>query len=410
VIASRGRAVGLLLLVVLLGAACGKKGPPLAPLRAQPGRIVDLTARRVDADVYLRFTIPAQNQDGSRPADLGRVEVYGLTGQAVDEQGRPLDREGFLRAAMLVETIAVRPPVLPGADAAEPGTTPVPAQGEVVVVRDRLMPAPDASARPAGPAPQPAGSSMVRPLAGPVVSPLPTRTYVVVARTRRGGQSSDLSNRASISLMETPPAPPPPVISHTETAIVLEWPVAAPPENRLPSRPLFDPRPQISWNIYEADVAAEVPGPPLNAEPLQAGRFEHPSLTFGEERCYVLRPVVRHGALQVEGPVSVPACIRPVEIFPPAAPTGLQAVGGAGAISLIWDASPEPDVAGYLILRGAAPGEKLQALTAGPIRETTFRDTTVVPGVRYAYAVVAVDTAKPPNVSAESNRVEETAR
>jgi hypothetical protein len=33
-----------------------------------------------------------------------------------------------------------------------------------------------------------------------------------------------------------------------------------------------------------------------------------------------------------------------------------------------------------------------------------------VPGVRYLYAVVAVDTATPPNMSATSERVEETAR
>jgi hypothetical protein len=33
----------------------------------------------------------------------------------------------------------------------------------------------------------------------------------------------------------------------------------------------------------------------------------------------------------------------------------------------------------------------------------------VKPGVRYVYAVVAIDTATPPNVSAQA-RVEETAR
>ena len=38
---------------------------------------------------------------------------------------------------------------------------------------------------------------------------------------------------------------------------------------------------------------------------------------------------------------------------------------------------------------------------------TTYRDETVKPGVRYIYAVVAVDKAG--NRSAESNRVEETA-
>ena len=65
---------------------------------------------------------------------------------------------------------------------------------------------------------------------------------------------------------------------------------------------------------------------------------------------------------------------------------------------------------GYIVLRGTAPGAPTERLTPQPIRETTFRDTTVKPGTRYVYAVIAVDTAKPPNASAPSNQVQETAR
>jgi hypothetical protein len=77
---------------------------------------------------------------------------------------------------------------------------------------------------------------------------------------------------------------------------------------------------------------------------------------------------------------------------------------------LIWEPNTEPDFAGYLVLRGESPGDKLEALTPTPIRETTFRDTTGSPGVRYVYVIVAVDSATPQNVSVESNRVEESAR
>ena len=63
------------------------------------------------------------------------------------------------------------------------------------------------------------------------------------------------------------------------------------------------------------------------------------------------------------------------------------------------------------MLRGPAPrAASSRQLTPAPIKETTFRDTTVSAGVRYVYVVVAVDTATPQNVSAQSNRVEETAR
>ena len=52
----------------------------------------------------------------------------------------------------------------------------------------------------------------------------------------------------------------------------------------------------------------------------------------------------------------------------------------------------------------------LAPITPQPIRDTTYRDDTPRRGVRYVYAVIAVDGATPPNRSAESNRVEEGAR
>jgi fibronectin type 3 domain-containing protein len=99
-----------------------------------------------------------------------------------------------------------------------------------------------------------------------------------------------------------------------------------------------------------------------------------------------------------------------VDTFAPAAPRSLAAVAGEGSISLIWEANSESDLMGYVVLRGEAGDATLKPLTATPIKETTYRDETARPGVRYAYAVQAVDAYKPANVSAESNRVQETAR
>jgi fibronectin type 3 domain-containing protein len=102
--------------------------------------------------------------------------------------------------------------------------------------------------------------------------------------------------------------------------------------------------------------------------------------------------------------------VTPVDTFPPAAPSGLRAVAVAGAMNLIWDPNSEPDLAGYVVLRGEAPGETLQALTPTPIGQTNYTDTTVTAGVRYVYAIVAVDKASKANTSPQSVRVEETAR
>jgi fibronectin type 3 domain-containing protein len=85
-------------------------------------------------------------------------------------------------------------------------------------------------------------------------------------------------------------------------------------------------------------------------------------------------------------------------------------VAGEGVISLIWEGVEAADLAGYIVLRGDAPSGDLAPLFDTPLRESTYRDTSAKPGVRYVYAVVAVDRTTPPNRSPISNTVEETAR
>jgi hypothetical protein len=98
-------------------------------------------------------------------------------------------------------------------------------------------------------------------------------------------------------------------------------------------------------------------------------------------------------------------------VFPPVPPRQLAAVASEGAISLIWEPNAEPDLGGYVVLRGDLSDATLHPLTASPILEARYRDESAEPGRQYVYAVIAVDDRLPlPNRSAESNRVEETAR
>jgi hypothetical protein len=166
-----------------------------------------------------------------------------------------------------------------------------------------------------------------------------------------------------------------------------------------------------------APVAAPVEQPwsknrtaPLNPAPLTTLTFADP-VEFGRQRCYVVRTVRGTSPNVIEGPASAQTCITPVDTFPPAVPAGLVAVAAEGSISLIWEPGSDPDLAGYIILRGRAGDATLQPLTPMPVTEARFIDTTVTPGTRYAYAVVAVDNAQPAaNRSLPSGRVEETAR
>ena len=149
---------------------------------------------------------------------------------------------------------------------------------------------------------------------------------------------------------------------------------------------------------------------PLNEKPLETTNFVHDGAEPGKEQCFIVRSVAPVGTAFIESEPSDPICVTPRDTFPPAAPKNLQAVGSAGVINLIWDANKEPDLAGYLVLRGEAPGDTLQPLAPQPIKDTRYQDRSIRPGVTYVYAIVAVDRATPPNRSAASNRVQETAR
>ena len=178
-----------------------------------------------------------------------------------------------------------------------------------------------------------------------------------------------------------------------------------------------DEIPGVLYNVYAVPAAGSgatgvpVAAPvPLNPKPLDVTTFARDGAEAGKEQCFVVRSVAAVGTAMIESNPSDPICVTPRDTFPPAAPKNLQGVGSTGVINLIWDANTEGDFGGYLVLRGEAPGDTLQPLTPQPIKETRYQDRTVKPGVTYVYAIVAADRAAPPNRSAESNRVQETAR
>ena len=220
--------------------------------------------------------------------------------------------------------------------------------------------------------------------------PYPRRIYVARGVTGRG-RPGGVSTRVAVPITPLPRPPRDISTKVTETAVVLSWA----PEATV-----------HGYNVYRAGDLLQ----PLNPAPLTAPSFEHGGAKFGEEQCYRIRAVTLVEPVSVEGEASAAECVTPLDQFPPAAPKGLAAVPTAGQISLIWDANAEKDLAGYIVLRGETADGALTAITPAPIKDTSYRDTTVMPGSRYVYAIVAVDSATPPNMSAQSARVEETAR
>jgi fibronectin type 3 domain-containing protein len=82
------------------------------------------------------------------------------------------------------------------------------------------------------------------------------------------------------------------------------------------------------------------------------------------------------------------------DVFPPAVPSGLQAVfSGAGQqpfIDLIWAPDTDADLAGYNIYRHEA-GTAEQKINSELVKTPAFRDTNVAAGHTYLYSVSAID-------------------
>jgi fibronectin type 3 domain-containing protein len=86
----------------------------------------------------------------------------------------------------------------------------------------------------------------------------------------------------------------------------------------------------------------------------------------------------------------------------PPAPTGLNATGGNGSVSLTWNASA--GATSYSVYRGTAPGAE-GSTAIGTSASNSFTDTAVTNGTKYYYTVTASNTA---GASLKSNEASAT--
>jgi len=370
---------------------CGQKGAPLPPIIRIPVAPV-LTVDRRGSDIQISLAVPAVNTDGSRPASLTHIDIYAVTGNA----STMTDLE-MMKRGTKVASVAVKAPrsadaaVEKGesADNLEPTVGEGLEQGSSSAVAETITASLLES-----------GVDVEGPLLGPPAGSQ-LRTYIGVGVDRRG-RPGEFSRRVSAPLELPPPAPPPIAITYEEQKITITWkPDETSAENVLPSRSFGPLQPAVGYNLYDATT-----GQRLNDMPVKEFGYEDTRMDWGTTRCYIVRAVAVVAALAVESEPSGPACEMLVDMFPPAAPQGLNSVATEGAINLIWEAGTEADLAGYFVWR-AIGDRPLQQITPAPVTAASFFDG-VQRGLTFVYAVQAVDTAG--NVSPLSARVSETAR
>jgi hypothetical protein len=405
-------AVASVLVAGSLAVGCGKKGPPLPPIVYTPAPPGEFAAIRQANQVAIAFSVPAANTDGTRPADLQRVDVYAWTGNAAPSNAQ------IIRYATKVGSVQVKAPRDPNAvidpdepvEDMEPPEGPGLDQGATAALSDPITQASFEPLRLPAPRRQTVLAETQNPR--PLVAsspPLPTRTYVAVGVTTRGRPGA-FSRKVAVPLAPPPDPPGRVQVTYDETGIVVSWPapqpvVESPPP--LPSRWLGTPLRAVSYVVDEVSPTGAPSAPVrLTENPVSSGTFRDARIEWGQQRCYAVRAVELIGDLPIESALSARACVTPEDHFPPSAPAGLQAVGAEGGVSLIWTPSTASDLAGYIVLRGTT-STALSPLTQTPIPDSNFHDA-VEAGVRYFYAVEAVDHAG--NRSAPTEPVEEAAR
>ena len=343
----------LVLATTLVLAACGKAAPPVAPERRVPMPIADLRGVVEDGAVTLAWTNPQYRADQSRVRDLSELRLYRIE----DDGGAPPKPAVLARGRI--------------------------AGYEQIAAISLAEPAPD----------------VVRGLTVRFVDRDGLRygrryTYVVVSQDARGHISAP-SNRLSVTLLASAEAPAPPAATAGDGQVRVQWRPPARLVDGSPAGPL----------AYEVTRSTTAEGLAETVFPVPTGQTEYVDRSVENERTYyyAVRAIRQDAGATARGAASPRVAATPGRMTPPAPPANLVATPSVGTVRLSWSASPDPNVAGYVVYR---QGPSAEITRIGSVRApaTTFTDRDVRPGT-YRYAVTAQDATARANESGPSNAV-----
>jgi len=377
---------GLLLLALLAG--CGTPGMPLPPSLELPQPVQDLRASRKGDTVYLVWTVPHETTDRTavRLRHLGPTQICRSLSVGMVECS---EKVGQVDTAQIVAQARA-------AAEAKAKTANRQATTKQQAVTDASKPlAATATAKD------------VLPHDLEMQDPTGFINYAVETMNTRG-RSAGLSNQVQVPL--APTLTPPDDLSAKVTAdgVVLSWTGAL----HLHERPQL----RHSYRIYRREQGSSAPAALVGEAQLSTspeGQLVDHSFEWQKTYEYwvaVVTIVSREGApaSEVEGDNSAPITVRVNDVYPPAVPSGLQAVfSGVGQqpfVDLTWAPNTDADLAGYNVYRREGNQEWTRLNTA-PLATPSYRDGNVAAGRSYTYAVTAVDVHG--NESARSQPAEE---
>jgi hypothetical protein len=338
------KTAALLFLVSAMFLGCGTPGAPQPPSLHVPKPVDDLQAVRKGDVVYLRWTVPTETTDGQGVKALGTTRI--CRGYATDQAGSCKDVVADL-------------PSVASSRSYQEFTDKI--SQYIGGARDFL-------------------------------------TYTVRVNSARN-RSAGLSNAVTIFL--APSLPPPGAVTAKllPGAVQLAWEMPPPPQSpNLKTNYLYRvvrSSDQVAKGQPARVVIAEVPA--NHATEMVLDKNFTWEKTYQYRVVGVTRVISREGKqlAEFEGEDSPVATIVAHDVFPPARPSGLQAVYSAldtrKFIDLTWTPNDESDLAGYNIYRKAGDNMAPVRINSELIKTPSFRDEKVAAENTYTYLVTAVD-------------------
>ena len=337
--------------------ACGTPGPPLPPSLNLAKPISDLKATRTANEVLLSWTIPTETTDGATFRQHGPTKVC----RAVDQP-----RIDTALPCRVIATLST-----PAKEKTANTLTPIPAED--------------------------AGTNEYA-------------TYAVEVENDRG-RSAGLSNQVQIPTAAVSKLNGTPVTQLGSDAVLVTTNIT--PQNESLQQTL-----ELRRSEKDAPHESTVARRALEIPPGEAANVELRDETFTWEKNYAYRVVLVGSAkmpsgdtVVFDGSASAPLEVTAHDVFPPAVPTGLQAVfsgqfaGQQPSIDLTWNPVMDRDLAGYFIYRRVEnqPAESATRLNQQQLPAPAYTDKMIQPGNTYFYSVSASDER-----GNESKRSEET--
>ena len=221
------------------------------------------------------------------------------------------------------------------------------------------------------------------------------------------GRSAGISNIVQVPAVVSAPPPAGFRAQLTADGIILSW---ASNQNARQTPAL-----RYLCRVYrrreggKADtIAGEVPLDQGSATELVDRSFEWEETYFYRATTVILIHEEGKPETQFESNDSPEVRVFAHDVFPPAVPSGLQAVfSGVGQplfVDLIWAPDAEADLTGYNVFRREA-GTEAAKINSELSKTPAFRDRSVVSGKTYFYSISAVDARG--NESARSQEASE---